>query len=97
MTSQAASIAKRLCEAENPYSLRDWEKQDGYYIGTCRVSVNDVPDLIEIARKWSDPDWPGDDFGLGADVDDIELLPITAWRTLADLKSRYPFTGSVWC
>ena len=87
MTSQAASIAKRLCEAENPYSLRDWEKQDGYYIGTCRVSVNDVPDLIEIARKWSDPDWPGDDFGFGADVDDIELLPVTAWRTLADLKS----------
>jgi hypothetical protein len=49
--------------------------------------MNDVPDLIDIVSKWRDPDWPSDDFGLDADLDDIELLPVTAWRTLADLKS----------
>ncbi len=87
MSSQTTSLAKRLSTATSPYELRDWEKQDGYYIATCRVSQDDVPGLIEIARKWSDLDWAGDDLGLDADLDDVELLPVTAWRTLADLKS----------
>jgi len=87
MTPQATSIVERLCEAESPHTLRDWEKKDGYYIATCRVSKDDVPSLIEIASKWSDPDWPDDDLGPDPDLDAIELLPVTAWRTLADLKS----------
>ncbi len=87
MKDQAKSIAERLCEAESPDRLRDWEEKDGYYIATCRVSMDDVPNLIDIARKWHAPDWPSDDLGLGADLDDVELLPVTAWRTLADLKS----------
>jgi hypothetical protein len=89
MTSQAATIAKRLCAAESPCNFHDWEGQDGYYITTCRASIEDVPHLIVIARKWSDPDWPSSQDGLDIDLDDdgIDFLPVTAWRTLADLKS----------
>jgi hypothetical protein len=89
MPSQAANIAKRLCEAESPFNFHDWEEQDGYYIATCRASIQDVPHLIDIARKWSDPDWPSSQDGLDVDLDNegIDFLPVTAWRTLADLKS----------
>jgi hypothetical protein len=50
--------------------------------------VLDVPHLIDIARKWNDPDWSSSLDGLefGPD-DDVDLLPVTAWRTLADLRS----------
>jgi hypothetical protein len=67
--------------------LRDWEKKDGYYIATCCISKNDIPYLIDIASKWSDPDWPGDDLALNPDSGDSDLLPVTAWRTLADLQA----------
>lgn len=87
MMSQAASILERLCEAESPRSFRDWETKNGYYISTCRVSVNDVPHLIDVAREWCDPEWPSGDLGLNRDLTEIELLPVTAWRTLADLRS----------
>jgi len=87
MTGQAPSLAKRLCEAESPFDLQDWRARDGYYVTTCRVSHEDVPDLIDIAGKWSDPDWDGDDFALDTDSEDVEMLPVTAWRTLGDLKA----------
>ena len=87
MTSQEASIVERLCKAESPYDFCDWEEQDGYYIAACRVSIEDVPHLIGIASKWSDLDWPNSQDGFDVDLADIELLPVTAWRTLADLKS----------
>ena len=88
MTSQEASIAERLCKAKDPRNFYDWEKQDGYYIAACRASIGDVPHLIDIARKWSDPDWPSSLDGFDVDLDDdVGLLPVTAWRTLADLKS----------
>lgn len=87
MASQATSIAKRLCAAGSPRSLPDWKKKDGYYIETCRLSREDVPGLIDIASKWSDPDWGSNDFGVGDAFDHTELLPVVAWRALADLKA----------
>ena len=87
MMEQFNSLAARLSEAGSPYGLYDWETKDGYYLATCRVSKDDVPQLIEIAAKWSDLDWPTNDLELGIDVEDAELLPVTAWRTLADLKA----------
>jgi hypothetical protein len=87
MTDQAASVVERLCEAGSPRDHRGWEKEDGYYIATCRVSRSDVSSLIDIATKWRDPDWPQDDLQLGAHAGNVELLPVVAWRTLADLKS----------
>lgn len=87
MTGQATSLAKRLCEAGSPRGLRDWKKNEGYYVSACRVSRDDVPGLIDIARKWLDPDWESHDFGLDAGLENVDLLPVTAWRTLADLKS----------
>ena len=91
MTAPDASLVQRLCEAENPRDLNDWEDQDGYYVAACRASAEDVPGLIDMVRNWADPDWPD---GVGGpwldqdlDLDDAELLPVTAWRTLADLKA----------
>jgi hypothetical protein len=91
MTAPEASLVQRLCEAENPRDLDNWEDQDGYYVAACRVSAEDVPGLIDMVRNWADPDWPD---GVGGplldqdlDQDDAELLPVTAWRTLADLKA----------
>ena len=45
-----------------------------------------IPQLIDIVRKWSDPEWLSES-ELDCDLDSIDLLPVTAWRTLADLKS----------
>ncbi|TWU29924.1 DUF1186 domain-containing protein [Bythopirellula polymerisocia] len=88
MTSQQeTSIVERLCNARSPRNYFDWEEQEGYYITACRASGEDIPQLIDIVRKWSDPEWLSSESGLDRDLDGIDLLPVTAWRTLADLKS----------
>ena len=88
MTSQQeTSIVERLCNARSPRNYFDWEEQEGYYIAACRASGEDIPQLIDIVRKWSDPEWLSSESGLDRDLDGIDLLPVTAWRTLADLKS----------
>jgi HEAT repeat protein len=86
MAEQDASLIERLCQAESPWDMDEWEGKDGYYVAACRVSVDDVPRLIDIARWWHVKDPLGaDDFDV--DPDDAQMLPITAWRTLADLKA----------
>jgi hypothetical protein len=87
MASTASSVLARLCEAGSPVGFDDWTGEDGYYVGVCRASAEDIPHLITIASKWSDPEWPFNEEELNAETPDLELLPITAWRTLADLKS----------
>jgi len=87
MTRQEELLVERLCEVESPRELNDWENHDGYYVAACRVSAEDVPGLIDIVRKWNDLDWPNDADMADIDQDDVELLPVTAWRTLADLKA----------
>jgi hypothetical protein len=87
MTGREASLVERLSEAENPRNLHDWERRDGYYAAACRVSAEDIPGLIDLVRKWSDLTWPGDADVPQIDLEDAELLPITAWRTLADMKA----------
>jgi len=88
MPSQETSLFERLSQAENPYDLKDWEGRDGYYVAACRISAEDVPGLIDMARKWSDPNWLDevDDSQLVL-INEAELLPVTAWRSLADLKA----------
>lgn len=88
MTGREASLVERLSEAENPCNLHDWERRDGYYAAACRVSAEDIPGLIDLVRKWSDPSWPDDADVPQIDLEDAELLPITAWRTLADMKAN---------
>lgn len=87
MAGQVLPLIDRLCEAGNPRNLNDWESRDGYYVAASRISAADVPDLIDIVRKWNDPDWPSAG-GPQVDPDKAELLPVTAWRTLADLKAE---------
>jgi hypothetical protein len=87
ISDQEASLAERLFKAGNPRDLADWESRDGYYVTTCRVSATDVPGLISLVQKWNDENWPSEDEPLLGDHD-TELLPVTAWRTLADLKAE---------
>jgi hypothetical protein len=84
MTEQAQSIVNRLSQAGSPLHRRSWEQNNGYYVATCRISPADIPQLIEIACQWRD--WRDENSDNVGDSEDIELLPITAWRTLADLK-----------
>jgi hypothetical protein len=46
-----------------------------------------VPDLIALARRWADADWPD---GTAAQLghEDADLLPVTAWRVVADLTAE---------
>ena len=83
-----AQLVERLCAAQNPREFAEWEAQDGYYTATCRVSREDVPGLIEIVRHWSDPDWRPDTGNLKVSQETAELLPVTAWRALAELKDQ---------
>lgn len=88
MSSQEGSLITRLCKAENPRDLNKWEERDGYYVAACRVSAADVPALINIARKWSDVEELRGLERYAPEQDEPDLLPITAWRTLADLKAE---------
>jgi hypothetical protein len=83
---QEAPLVERLYDAGNPRDLANWEGRDGYYVATCRISAADIPGLIDLVGRWNDPNWPSTDGPL-LDHDDAELLPVTAWRTLADLKA----------
>ena len=93
MTGHTIPIEERLSAAESPGRLLNWYEKPGYYVSTCRVSKDDIPGLIKIVRKWSDPYWLDDDeFGeddsdINEDSSDSELLPVTAWRALADLEA----------
>ena len=97
MAAGETSLYERLRGAESPREIDDWESRNGYYVKACRVSADDVPGLIDFVRKWTDPDWPWDTVGAPDDDcasddddgrDEIELLPVTAWRALADLKAE---------
>ncbi len=87
MTGHETSLISRLCEAENPRKFLEWEGQDGYYVTTCRISADDVPGLIDIALKWSDVDWTPNPIPPRTDEEIASLLPVTAWRALADLQA----------
>jgi hypothetical protein len=86
MTNTAAPLFERLIGAGDPRDFPDWRNQDGYYVAKCRVSADDVPGLIAIAEKWMDPDWTNECVSR-VGREDAELLPVTAWRTLAELKN----------
>ncbi len=87
MSYHDASLVQRLCEVKSPLDLDDWKGRDSYYVAACRISADDVPRLLHLARRWLDSDWPRDVDGLDIDSDQAQLLPVTAWRTLADLKA----------
>ncbi|MFO7907629.1 MAG: DUF1186 domain-containing protein [Pirellulaceae bacterium] len=87
MTGNTASIIERLCQAERPHRLRDWEKKDDYYVETCRVSREDASPLIYIASKWLDTDWEMNNSARCEGRHDVYWLPVTAWRTLAELRA----------
>ncbi len=88
MSGQQIGVLERLARAPSPNNLQEWSETGEYYVTACRVSKDDVPALIDVALKWADPDWPYDDVLPGVDPNRTSLLPVTAWRTLADLRAE---------
>ncbi|MEX2188592.1 MAG: hypothetical protein WD875_17420, partial [Pirellulales bacterium] len=58
MDLKEASLVERLRAAPSPRDVQDWIGRDGYYVAACRVSADDVPRLVDIARRWTDWDRP---------------------------------------
>lgn len=85
MATSESTLIDRLLAAKNPRDLLNWQKQEGHYVATCRATPDDVPGLIEMVLKWNDPD---DETEWDDDNEERGLLPVTAWRTLGDLKAE---------
>lgn len=83
----AAPVLERLCASGSPRDFPLLNESNTYLLETCRLSKADVPELIEIALKWPELDWPGEKVSLPDDVFDPELLPVAAWRALAELRA----------
>ncbi|MDP1563262.1 MAG: DUF1186 domain-containing protein [Pirellulaceae bacterium] len=81
------SLERRLLAAENPSEIDDWDEQESYYTTHCKITAADVPLLVQIAQKWADPNWPPE-VDSSFDEERYELLPVTAWRSLAELRSE---------
>lgn len=96
MTSDLATLETRLLAADSPNDIDCWHEQPHYYATLCRITVDDVPRLVEIAKLWADPDWPTE-CSLPDDIDEerYELLPVTAWRALAEFSSEEAVEGLV--
>lgn len=88
MSHQEVSLLERLGRAPSPLELHDWRNRDGYYVTACRVSPEDIPALIDLATNWDDEESMRALDGLDVDPDSQELVPVTAWRTLGDLRAE---------
>lgn len=86
MNERKGSVLTRLGDAGSPRDLPDWENHDGHYVTACRLSAEDVPELIDIANRWLEY-LPGEDGEVARNIVDAELLPVTAWRALGDLRA----------
>lgn len=77
-----AELLERLSKGDDPNDLEDWEDRTGHYVMNCRVTAEDVPQLIKLAWRWGeeskDPDHA---------PEEADYLPVTAWRALADLEA----------
>jgi len=75
----------RLGRRGDPGSPRDWETGDDDYVAEFCLTASDVPELLDVARKWTVPidEWPdGDD-----DPHIGDYAPVLAWRGLAHLRA----------
>jgi hypothetical protein len=88
MNGPITSLVERLCLAKNPCGFQDWFKRDGYYAAACRIAPEDVPGLIEIALNGSHSASGSDGDSPNLLQDNLVMLPVTAWRTLADVKAE---------
>lgn len=82
------ALVERLRSVGSPYALLDWDARDGHYVSACRLTAADVPGLIDIVKCWNDIDSGYDKILLETARDGAELLPVTAWRALGDLRSE---------
>jgi hypothetical protein len=79
---------QRLSSAGDPRKLRDWADRDPDYVRQYGLTPADVPQLIDLARRWAEEfEWPGDETG---------FAPVHAWRALGQLgavEATEPLVG----
>lgn len=85
MASEGSTLIERLYRAEDPCKLHVWK--EGYYVSMCRLSADDVPSLIELVKRWPDPNWPDDAELPQSKGNERVMLPVTAWRALGDMQA----------
>lgn len=88
MTAHEKTLVNRLLKAPEPSWMKAWGPEDNPYdAARLGISKEDIPGLIEIARRWFDEE------GLSELCPDVDpetagLLPITAARVLGSLKAE---------
>jgi|GEM_PF-338928 len=85
-TTHTSELENRLLQAPAPEGLTRWFNfNDVSYLALCGVSPAEIPELIQIALRWADDDW----FDNTDDAEDekLQMLPVTAWRALAELRA----------
>ncbi len=85
--SDDAALIERLFQAKHPRDFLDWDKHAGDYLAACQLSREDIPGLLRLVRHWPDKTWPSrDEFPIQM-REKAQVLPVTAWRALADLRA----------
>ncbi len=88
MNRQNALLVERLAKLEQPKLADDWASRDGFYLAATGVSKQEIDSLIDLVLQWGDCDRPNKIDGPATHGRRAALLPVTAWRTLADLKAE---------
>ncbi|MBN1556327.1 MAG: DUF1186 domain-containing protein [Phycisphaerae bacterium] len=75
-----ATLREKLETFGDPRKLRPWHTGEVDYLARLGVTEEDIPELLEITRKWIEPfDWPEDENDFSG------FASIHAWRCLAQL------------
>lgn len=74
------SLRHRLGQFGDAHESDEWETGKIDYVATLNLTAADIPELLTVARQWTEPrEWP-------KDANDMsEYAPIHAWRCLAQL------------
>ncbi len=86
-----SALENRLLKAGLPRAFTVWfEFKEMSYVQTCGLTSADIPELINTVLKWCDDKWIDclDEADLDEKTyDSYRLLPVNAWRALAELKA----------
>jgi len=80
------NLFERMLRCKDPRKMSFEDEKDGYYLSTCALSTNDIPELLEIASQWGNPDWLHSLDSKTRTAKHADMLPVIAWRCLANLK-----------
>ncbi len=82
-TSRASELIERLATFGDPRKTWKWYQRNPDYVQLFALKERDVPQLLAVARQWTEgeDDWSDDQEGWAV------YAPVNAWRSLAQLKA----------